>query len=78
MFNNFNQKIMKRPLTQQRRAANAPSDLVNDFLKERDAHSEADVFDHEKKTNEFGDNQFWKAPDMYDIDDLLKEQEDAP
>jgi len=29
----------------------------------------------EKKTNEFGDNQFWKAPDMYNIDDLLAEQE---
>ena len=31
------------------------------------------MFDMEKKTNEFGDNQFWKAPDMYDIDDLLAE-----
>lgn len=81
MFNNFNQKIAKRPQTQQRRQVNAPLDLnVQDFLKDRDAHSEAeaDAFDHEKKTNEFGDNQFWKAPEMYDIDDLLKEQEDAP
>jgi hypothetical protein len=31
----------------------------------------------EKKTGEFGDNQFWKTPDTYDIDDLLKEQEDG-
>lgn len=39
------------------------------------AMSKDDVFNHEKKTNEFGDNQFWKAPDMYDLDELLAEQE---
>jgi len=32
----------------------------------------------EKKTDEYGDNQFWKRPDLYDLDDLLAEMEDAP
>jgi len=27
----------------------------------------------EKTTGEFGNNQFWSAPDMYDIDDLMAE-----
>ena len=24
-----------------------------------------------------GDNQFWKTPDMYDLDDLMKDYEDG-
>jgi len=26
----------------------------------------------------FADNQFWKTPDMYDLDELLKEAEEEP
>ena len=36
--------------------------------------SKDDVFNKEPKTGEFGDNQFWKKPEMYDIDELLAEQ----
>ena len=38
--------------------------------------SKDDVFDFgEKKTGEYGDNQFWKAPDMYDVDDILADMD---
>lgn len=39
--------------------------------------SKDDVFDFgEKKTGEFGDNQFWKKPDLqYDVDDLIADME---
>ena len=30
-----------------------------------------DNFDKEPKTGEFGDNQYWTKPEMYDIDELL-------
>ena len=37
--------------------------------------SKDDVFDKQQKIDEFGDNQFWKAPEQYDIDDLLAEMQ---
>ena len=49
--------------------------LVKDILADRDDKKESkdDTFG-EKKTGEYGDNQFWKAPvDQYDLDDLLAE-----
>ena len=36
-----------------------------------------DDFHIEPKTGEYGDNQFWKQPEMYDIDDLLAELNDG-
>ena len=46
-----------------------------DILAGRDKNSKDDVFDVEPQTGEFGDNQFWKKPEMYDIDELLAEQD---
>ena len=47
-----------------------------DIDANRKEDSSKDDFHLEPKTGEYGDNQFWKAPDMYDIDDLLAEMED--
>lgn len=34
-----------------------------------------DVFNLEKTTGEFGDNQYWKPASMYDLDDLMNEMD---
>ena len=51
--------------------------LVKDILSDRDDKKESkdDTFG-EKKTGEYGDNQFWKAQDHYDLDDLLAEMDE--
>ena len=36
----------------------------------------AAAFGEEKKTGVYGDNQFWKLDDQYDLDELLAEMED--
>ncbi len=56
--------------------ASGNSALLEDIQKGRDGQSNVkDDFTVEYKVNEFGDNQFWKSPDMYDIDDLLADMD---
>mmetsp|Transcript_9815 Transcript_9815/g.12152 ORF Transcript_9815/g.12152 Transcript_9815/m.12152 type:complete len:301 (-) Transcript_9815:285-1187(-) len=50
--------------------------LVADIVASREKESKDD-FHVEPKTGAYGDNQFWSKPEMYDIDDLLAEMEDA-
>jgi hypothetical protein len=52
--------------------------LIADILAHRDANTaKDDVFNVETTTGEFGDNQFWKKPEYYDIDDLMREMENG-
>ena len=52
--------------------------LIADILAHRDANAaKDDVFNVETTTGEFGDNQFWKKPEYYDIDDLMQEMENG-
>ena len=53
----------------------ADAALLADIAKGRQDGAKDD-FSVEPTTNEYGDNQFWKQPDMYDIDDLLAEMDD--
>lgn len=55
----------------------AAESLVADILASRQQESKDD-FHVEPKTGEYGDNQFWKQPNMgYEIDDLLAEMDNA-
>ena len=55
--------------------SNSDSGLQADIAAGTKKGSKDDNFDKEPKTGEFGDNQFWKSPEMYDIDELLAEQD---
>ena len=79
MFNNFPMKIRGVASSEPRRqVANNDQALLDDLQNGfGDAQSEDNAFATEKKTGEFGSNQFWKQPEQYDIDDLLAEMEDA-
>lgn len=72
MFRKFNENKaagMLRPKTgSQRPVANNNAELLADIAAGRTTESKDDVFHGEKKTGEFGDNQYWTAPAMYDID----------
>jgi len=56
--------------------ANQDAALLADIANGRET-SAKDDFSIEHKVNEYGDNQFWKKPEMYDIDDLLADMEDG-
>lgn len=81
MFKNFNANRLSRSQQAMRPIANSDDTLLADIMNARDnlvtSHDDNfnGTFGQEKKTGEFGDNQFWKTPDMYDIDELLAEQE---
>jgi hypothetical protein len=50
--------------------------LIADIQAGLEKTSKDDVFNFgEKKTGEFGDNQFWKKPEMYDLDDIMADME---
>ena len=51
--------------------ASTDSALLDDIRNGREQSNVKDDFTVEYKVNEFGDNQFWRAPEMYNIDDLL-------
>ena len=67
MFANFNKTRLSRSQSAQRSAASGQdAGLIADIAAGLEKSvSKDDVFDFcgEKKTGEFGDNQFWKAPD---------------
>ena len=51
--------------------SNSDSGLQADIAAGTKKGSKDDNFDKEPKTGEFGDNQYWTKPEMYDIDELL-------
>ena len=51
------------------------ADSLETNLKKAEEANKLDTFEGEKETNEYGDNQFWKLDDQYDLDDLLAEME---
>ena len=86
LFKNLDKKNLFNRVAPGRNIRAAPTNAMNDFLRDRDAEAEdeeerkkkekaekAKAFHEEPKTGTYGDNQFWKAPDMYDIDDLMAE-----
>ncbi len=82
MFKKFNENkaagMLRANTGGRRQIANNNSELLADIEAGRGTQVESkdDVFHGEKKTGEFGDNQYWTAPAMYDIDQLLSEQDD--
>ena len=77
MFANFNKTRLSRSQSAQRPVANQDDGLIADIQAGLDKNvSKDDVFDFgEKKTGAFGDNQFWKAPDQYNVDDILADMD---
>ena len=72
MFKNFQQNRLIKAKSQEG-SLGSNSDMEKDAkaaLEENKAKD--DVFGN-KTTGEFGNNQFWSAPEMYDIDDLMAE-----
>lgn len=54
-------------------AADKDSNALQADIESSRKEETKDDFHIEPKTGEYGDNQFWKQPEMYDIDDLLAE-----
>ena len=86
MFKNLEKKNLFNRVTPGRNIRAAPTSAMDDFLRDRDNEAEdeeerkkkevaekAKAFHEEPKTGQYGDNQFWRAPDLYDIDDLMAE-----
>ena len=69
MFSNFNPNLLMKRTNSQGRASLEKNNagLLDDMRAARDEEALT-----EKKTGEYGDNQFWEKNDMgYDLDDLL-------
>ena len=77
MFKKLSNNRLSRSQSAQRQPAAKDNELMADILAGREKQSKDDIFRSEPKTGEYGDNQFWKAPEMYDIDELLAEQENG-
>ena len=86
MFKNLEKKNLFNRVAPGRNIRAAPTSAMDDFLRDRDNEAEdeeerkkkevaekAKAFHEEPKTGQYGDNQFWRAPDLYDIDDLMAE-----
>ena len=57
---NFEEKLRKNSAKSQGPALRKQDSLVGYLEQARQAQSKDDVFNKEHKTDEFGDNQFWK------------------
>mgnify|MGYP006889515119 CR=1 FL=1 len=74
LLSNFNPgKIASRPSAPLVKSEQ-DKDLLNDIMAGRKDEAKDD-FAVEYKTGAYGDNQFWETPQMYDIDELLAEQD---
>ena len=63
--------------SQRQPAADKDSSALQADIEANRKDEAKDDFHLEPKTGEYGDNQFWKQPEMYDIDDLLAELDDG-
>ena len=78
IFANFSKTRLSRSQSAQRSVSTNDAGLISDIAAGLEKQtSKDDVFDFcgEKKTGEFGDNQFWKAHDQHNVDDLLAEMD---
>ena len=57
---NFQEKLRKNSAKSQGPSFRKQDSLVGYLEQAREAQSKDDVFNKEHKTDEFGDNQFWK------------------
>ena len=79
MFANFNKTRLSRSQSAQQRTVSATNEAMIADIQAgmKQGESQDDTFNGgNKKSGEFGDNQFWKAATVeHDLDDLLADME---